>query len=170
MDFARVLRKELSLIGVRRWNIRLLAARAEAAKQGLPPPDAAAAGLEGGPPQEEPDDAVPPGAIAAEAAQPPVGPSPSEAEKQARLAAMDRHLAGLAISGGGIRSATFGLGVLQGLADLGILSRFDYLSTVSGGGYIGGWLAAWMKREGNPLSVEHQLSPSRITQSDAARD
>src|SRR5215469_18278612 len=49
----------------------------------------------------------------------------------------------LCISGGGIRSATFALGALQGLADLGILQNFDYLSTVSGGGYIGSWLSAW---------------------------
>jgi hypothetical protein len=40
------------------------------------------------------------------------------------------------ISGGGIRSATFALGVLQGLAGAGILKKFHYLSTVSGGGYI----------------------------------
>jgi hypothetical protein len=50
------------------------------------------------------------------------------------------------ISGGGIRSATFALGALQGLADLGILEHFDYLSTVSGGGYIGSWLTAWKER------------------------
>src|SRR4029450_8288087 len=36
---------------------------------------------------------------------------------------------GLALSGGGIRSATFNLGVLQSLARLGILRRMDYLST-----------------------------------------
>ena len=54
---------------------------------------------------------------------------------------------GLAFSGGGIRSATFNLGVLQGLADLGLLPIFDYLSTVSGGGYIGSWLSAWIRRE-----------------------
>jgi hypothetical protein len=48
---------------------------------------------------------------------------------------------------GGIRSATFNLGVLQGLAKLGILDHFDYLSSVSGGGYIHQWLAAWIKRE-----------------------
>ncbi|MBI4002872.1 MAG: patatin-like phospholipase family protein, partial [Nitrospira defluvii] len=52
----------------------------------------------------------------------------------------------LCFSGGGIRSATFGLGVLKSLARLGILDRFDYLSTVSGGGYIGSWLTAWIKR------------------------
>jgi len=46
-------------------------------------------------------------------------------------------LAGIAFSGGGIRSATFNLGILQGLARTGLLPMFDYLSTVSGGGYIG---------------------------------
>ena len=49
----------------------------------------------------------------------------------------------LCISGGGIRSATFALGALQGLAELDLLEKFDYLSTVSGGGYIGSWLTAW---------------------------
>jgi len=58
-----------------------------------------------------------------------------------------RHAA-LCFSGGGIRSATFGLGVLQGLARCGLLRRFDYLSTVSGGGYLGGWLTAWMTHAG----------------------
>ena len=54
-----------------------------------------------------------------------------------------RPLAALCFSGGGIRSATFNLGVLQGLARIGVLGKFDYLSSVSGGGYISGWLAAW---------------------------
>jgi hypothetical protein len=49
----------------------------------------------------------------------------------------------LCISGGGIRSATFALGVLQGLARIGLLQKFDYLSTVSGGGYIGSWLSSF---------------------------
>jgi hypothetical protein len=46
-------------------------------------------------------------------------------------------LVGLALSGGGIRSASIGLGVLQSLHRLGLLKFVDYLSTVSGGGYIG---------------------------------
>jgi hypothetical protein len=50
------------------------------------------------------------------------------------------------LSGGGVRSASFGLGVLQGLAEAGVLQSADYLSTVSGGGYIGGWLSAWRLR------------------------
>lgn len=57
--------------------------------------------------------------------------------------------AGLAFSGGGIRSATFNLGVLQALASSRWLREFDYLSTVSGGGYLGGWLSALKHRAGN---------------------
>lgn len=69
-------------------------------------------------------------------------------EDGARGAALRMGTVGLAFSGGGIRSATFNLGFLQGLASLGLLKRFDYLSTVSGGGYIGSWFAAWIRREG----------------------
>jgi hypothetical protein len=54
---------------------------------------------------------------------------------------------GLAISGGGIRSASFGLGVLQALVKRKALTCVDYLSTVSGGGYIGSSLT-WFLREG----------------------
>lgn len=53
---------------------------------------------------------------------------------------------GLAFSGGGIRSATFNLGVIQALAAQRLLGKFDYLSTVSGGGYIGSWLTALVHR------------------------
>lgn len=53
----------------------------------------------------------------------------------------------LCFSGGGIRSATFGLGIVQSLAKHGLLDEFDYLSTVSGGGYLGSWLSAWIRRE-----------------------
>jgi hypothetical protein len=51
-------------------------------------------------------------------------------------------LAGLALSGGGIRSATFNLGVLQAFCKRGLFERFDYLSTVSGGSYIGGMISS----------------------------
>src|SRR5262245_22645635 len=61
--------------------------------------------------------------------------------------------AALCLSGGGIRSATFALGVLQGLAKLGVLPQFHYLSTVSGGGYIGAWLTAWLHRSGNDVAA-----------------
>lgn len=53
---------------------------------------------------------------------------------------------GLALSGGGIRSATFCAGVLSSFAASGMLLRFDLLSTVSGGGYIGGMLGRLFSR------------------------
>lgn len=61
----------------------------------------------------------------------------------------ERRTAALCLSGGGIRSATFALGVLQGLAQVGVLDTVDYLSTVSGGGYTGGWFTTWLHREGD---------------------
>jgi hypothetical protein len=67
----------------------------------------------------------------------------------------DNHWA-LCLSGGGIRSAAFALGVIQRFAAQpiapkcpadepgSVLQQFEYLSTVSGGGYIGSWLSAWL--------------------------
>jgi hypothetical protein len=60
-------------------------------------------------------------------------------------------LVGLALSGGGIRSAAFCLGALQALSTTKVLDRIDYMSTVSGGGYIGCSLTASLERNG-----EHQ--------------
>ncbi|MFL6930917.1 MAG: hypothetical protein ACJ8FK_13480 [Xanthobacteraceae bacterium] len=68
----------------------------------------------------------------------------------------------LCLSGGGIRSASFALGVIEALAvhprpqtnqqaddeSRSLLRQFHYLSTVSGGGYIGSWLSAWIARTG----------------------
>jgi Patatin-like phospholipase len=77
-------------------------------------------------------------------------------------------LSALCLSGGGIRSATFNLGVLQALAKIGLLGKFDYLSSVSGGGYIAAWLRTWMSREnvagvvkalGNPAEPRNPLAP-----------
>lgn len=65
--------------------------------------------------------------------------------------------AALCFSGGGIRSATFALGIAQGLARHGLLTHFDYLSTVSGGGYIGSWLSSWIHRCGSADRVFEHL-------------
>ena len=62
---------------------------------------------------------------------------------------------GLAFSGGGIRSATFNLGVLQALARENILRFCDYLSTVSGGGYIGSCFSSLLD---NPDSSEASVN------------
>jgi len=56
------------------------------------------------------------------------------------------HAIGLALSGGGIRSATLSLGVLQELARSKVLPAIDYLSTVSGGGYIGAFFMSLFAR------------------------
>lgn len=53
---------------------------------------------------------------------------------------------GLAISGGGIRSAVFSMGVLQAMVKENVLEKFHYMSTVSGGGYIGSSLT-WFLSE-----------------------
>jgi hypothetical protein len=68
------------------------------------------------------------------------------AERRAAEGSVPAHapLAGLALSGGGIRSAAFNMGVLQTLSHAGLLGRIDYLSTVSGGGYIGSCLT-WLR-------------------------
>src|SRR5882757_7454901 len=79
----------------------------------------------------------------------------------------------LCFSGGGIRSATFSLGVLHALAKYSfagepdgkpprLLAEFDYLSTVSGGGYIGSWLSSWIAREGSTESVVRQLAQTPV--------
>lgn len=74
-------------------------------------------------------------------------------------------LVALCSSGGGIRSSTFNLGVLQGLHKLGLLPLFDYHSTVSGGGYVGGWWTSWRERGGIdlfPSPEEGETEPAEI--------
>lgn len=94
------------------------------------------------------------------------GDYPDSADSETRLKSLwaavhglKEKRAALCISGGGIRSATFGLGILQGLARCGLLDRFHYLSTVSGGGYIGGWLSAWIRN--NPQGVSGVVAALR---------
>ena len=55
---------------------------------------------------------------------------------------------GIALSGGGIRSATINLGFLKTLNKFNILEQADYLSTVSGGGYTGCYVHATLKETG----------------------
>lgn len=93
------------------------------------------------------------------------------------------HLYGLALSGGGIRSATFSLGVLQGLSrarspdalpdkdpldapERSLLARFDYLSTVSGGGYIGAFLCSLFV----PNRLRARETPHEVTPQQSAID
>lgn len=71
-------------------------------------------------------------------------------------------LIGLAISGGGIRSASFALGVLQSLDKNNKLRSVDYLSTVSGGGYIGAsltWFNYLNKKKYSSWTFPFALGP-----------
>jgi hypothetical protein len=62
---------------------------------------------------------------------------------------------GVALSGGGIRSATFAMGVLVSLSKRNLLAQFDYLSSVSGGGYISSFLTQLL---GSPPAEESALT------------
>lgn len=101
------------------------------------------------------DGGVPPASSVA--APPP--PSSSNAQNPAHG---PPPLVGLTLSGGGIRSATFSLGVLQSIASHKRLSKFDYLSTVSGGGYLGAWLKAWIYR------LSRSADPTPLTTAEAS--
>jgi hypothetical protein len=66
-------------------------------------------------------------------------------DRRAHYGIIERDWAtGIALSGGGIRSATFALGVLSSIARHNLLPDFDYLSTVSGGGYAGCFLTSYL--------------------------
>jgi hypothetical protein len=70
--------------------------------------------------------------------------------KHYRLPIDKPHAVGLALSGGGVRSATFSLGVLVALARRNVLPQIDYLSTVSGGGFAGAFLTAYLNGGDEP--------------------
>lgn len=79
---------------------------------------------------------------------------------------------GVALSGGGIRSATFSLGIFQGLARRKLIKKVDYLSTVSGGGYFGSFLGALFCRikpgdtQTSAAAVESALQGADVEVSD----
>lgn len=52
------------------------------------------------------------------------------------------NLIGVALSGGGIRSASFALGAMQAMEKSDLLSQVDYMGAVSGGAYLAGWMQA----------------------------
>ncbi len=57
-----------------------------------------------------------------------------------------QHTLGLALSGGGYRSAIYNYGILKGLFEIGVIDTIDYISAVSGGS----WIAA-------PFSTSNDL-------------
>lgn len=80
-------------------------------------------------------------------------------------------IVGYGLSGGGIRSATFSLGVFQGLArQPGLLGKIDFLSTVSGGGYFGAFLGRLFSRDyiDGPGDVEDVLQSKHSARAEVA--
>lgn len=75
-------------------------------------------------------------------------PPPSPGPVDLGDLAFDNGQAALCLSGGGIRSAAFALGIVQALSRKGLLTGFHYLSSVSGGGYLHGWLQRWIREQG----------------------
>jgi hypothetical protein len=66
---------------------------------------------------------------------------------------------GLAISGGGIRSATFALGITQVLARRGVLKDVDVISTVSGGGYLGAFISSVLNDKNGDVGLQPDQLP-----------
>jgi hypothetical protein len=130
--FDEVFQEEVQLINVRRRELGrtdLVALEIE--------PDAAFT------PAEEPSSEARPLSSNAESTARSQKNTLSEPEPVLRPTA-GSNVVGLALSGGGIRSASFCLGALQALDKADVLKNIDYLSTVSGGGYIGTSLSAAM--------------------------
>ena len=88
----------------------------------------------------------------------------------------DHGLVGLALSGGGIRSASFCLGVLQGLGSLtkadepSVIEHVDFLSTVSGGGYVGISLVSGLMQKKGAFPFESKLDEQETPEVKHLRD
>jgi Patatin-like phospholipase len=89
---------------------------------------------------------------------PPLDQPISEAAKQD----VKDNLVGLALSGGGIRSASFNLGLLQALSMSGVMRHIDYLSTVSGGGYIGALLSSLALKKHKTRALDPKNGDERL--------
>jgi hypothetical protein len=76
---------------------------------------------------------------------------------------------GLAVSGGGIRAASFGLGIIQAFYQRGLLRFCDYLSTVSGGSYVGAFLASLAHHQDSGLNWKRRESSTGGSESASRR-
>lgn len=86
------------------------------------------------------------------------GQSPPAEREPIMRPTVGSNVVGLALSGGGVRSASFCLGALQALDKADVLKNIDYLSTVSGGGYIGTSLSAAMTHSKGEFPFKSSLS------------
>ncbi|GAA0355097.1 hypothetical protein GCM10009092_19210 [Bowmanella denitrificans] len=126
-QFAQVYAEEANLIALRRRNLGVQA-NADASKLSLPESIFPSNGFVAAPVLD---------GVLTELEQTQPAWQHEEAENHCQPR---QGLIGLALSGGGIRSSTFNLGVMQAVQRAGLFPYMDYLSTVSGGGYIGTYL------------------------------
>ena len=82
---------------------------------------------------------------------------------------VSRDLVGVALSGGGVRSASFSLGLIQALYQKGVLRFVDYLSTVSGGGYAGSCLTSLALHPDTKFKWNVEECDSTNDEADAAK-
>jgi hypothetical protein len=75
-------------------------------------------------------------------------------------------LTGLAFSGGGVRSASLNLGIVQILHRIGLFKSFDYMSTVSGGGYLGGSISTCLAGSGADTGSTGQSMEAKLEQAE----
>ena len=97
-------------------------------------------------------------------------PEPRRNGEEALRPNEEAELVGLALSGGGVRSAAFALGVLQALEETDVLQRCDYLSTVSGGGYIGSSLSAALQSSKGKFPFKSKLAQDETPSLQHLRD
>jgi hypothetical protein len=97
-------------------------------------------------------------------------PVPKDDGEPALRPTSDSQVVGLALSGGGIRSAAVCLGALQALDQTGVLPRVDYLSTVSGGGYIGASLSTGLHETHGVFPFASRLAEDEVPAMQHLRD
>jgi hypothetical protein len=78
--------------------------------------------------------------------------------RQAANVPQAKRTIGLALSGGGSKSAPFEIGVLAGLEDAGVLEKVDYISSVSGGSYAALYFYSHLLAQFQPASEERTLT------------
>ena len=103
-----------------------------------------------------------------DAASEKTAPQPDATDAEGCDVRLPRDAIGLALSGGGIRSATFCLGVVQSLAQRGLLRHMDFMSTVSGGGYLGAFLGRFYDRQRESPALAANVVEAGIANSSSA--
>ena len=83
---------------------------------------------------------------------------------------LEQNSLGLALSGGGIRSATICLGIVEILNQKKILEKTDYLSTVSGGGYLGAYIHTALNDQKKRLEYKDLFNPEDVAHLRAHRE